>query len=46
MNIYVGLNKYCVSLYEIQANLNIFCVTLQILLHVIICVTDIQRMND
>ena len=45
MVIYVGLKIYCVSLYEIQAGLNHFSVILQILLHDIICVTDIQRLK-
>ena len=45
MGIYVGLNRDCVSLYEILINLNNFAIILHILLHVIICVTDIIRMN-
>ena len=45
MVIHVGLKRYIVSAYEIQINLNHFTGILCILLHVIICVTDIQRMN-
>ena len=46
MAIYVGLDIDCMSLYEIQINLNHFSVMLHILLHVIIRVTEIQRMDD
>ena len=44
--IYVALNINIVILYEIQFNLNHSSATLHILLHVIICVIYIQRMND
>ena len=46
MTIYVGLNIYFVRLYEMQFNLNHFSVILHIILYVIICVTDIQIMDD
>ena len=46
MEIYLGLDRDCMSLYEIYINLNHFAVILHILIHVIICVTDIQIMND
>ena len=46
MLIYVGLDKDGMSLYGIHINLNNFAVILHILLHVIMRVTDIQRMDD
>ena len=46
MAIYVVLDRDCMSLYEIQINLNHFAAILHILIHVIIRVTYIQRMDD
>ena len=46
MEIYVGLDRYSVSLYEIHVNLNHFAVILNIAPHVIIYVIEIRRMND
>ena len=46
MIIYVVLDIYHVSLYAMQFNLNNFDVILCILMYVIICVTEIQIMND
>ena len=46
MVIYVGMDIYCVSLFEMEINLNHFSVILYISLHMNVCVTDIHRMND
>ena len=45
MKIYVVLKRYFVILYAIQFKLSYFYVMQNILLHVIISVTDIQRVN-
>ena len=46
MAINVGLDRNCMSLYEIKTNLNHFAVILHILLHLIIRVIDIKIMDD
>ena len=46
MAIYVVLERYHMSLCEISTNLNNFDFILHILLHVIIRVTKIQKIND
>ena len=45
-NIYVGLNIYCVALYEMHINLNQFVVILSISLHVILYLIHSCMMND
>ena len=45
MNIYAGLNIYRVVLFKLYINLDQFSVILIISLNVVICVTDIRRMN-
>ena len=42
---YVVLHIYRVIVYEIQINLNNFSVILHISLHMIMCVTDIRRID-
>ena len=45
MKIYLGLNIYVISLYLIQFNLNMYYIILNILIYVIIYVTEVQRIN-
>ena len=46
MTIYVGLNKYCMTLYSVYFNLNHFSFLVHIWLHVVIYVTYIQIINN
>ena len=46
MIVYVQMNIYCVRLYAMQFNLNHFSFILHILIYLIICVTEIKRVDD